>query len=227
MSGGTRFAGLGARFCHGILTAISEEIANRGIALSLKIVQSSDGRRQRSERSQVAIIEAALALMDEGILVPTAQLVADRAGVGIRSFFRHFPDMDSLWLAADEMLRESYEVLFKTDARSGALAERVSQAVALYGNAFDELSQIILNTHALMWRFPKLRQNYAWHQKRLRKELELWLPEVAALPSERRESVHAAASFEMWHRLREHQGLTATVSCDIVVRLITESLSAK
>ena len=31
-----------------------------------------------------------------------------------------------------------------------------------------------------MWRFPKLRQNYAWHQKRLRKELELWLPEVAA-----------------------------------------------
>lgn len=227
MSGGTRFAGLGARSCHGILTAISEEIANRGIALSLKIVQSSDGRRQRSERSQVAIIEAALALMDEGILVPTAQLVADRAGVGIRSFFRHFPDMDSLWLAADEMLRESYEVLFKTDARSGTLTERVSRAVALYGNAFDELSQIILNTHALMWRFPKLRKNYAWHQKRLRKELELWLPEVAALPRERRESVHAAASFEMWHRLREHQGLTATVSCDIVVRLITESLSAK
>jgi AcrR family transcriptional regulator len=65
--------------------------------------------------------------MDEGILVPTAQLVADRAGVGIRSFFRHFPDMDSLWLAADELSRESYEVLFKTDARSGTLAERVSQ----------------------------------------------------------------------------------------------------
>ena len=227
MSGGTRFAGLGTRSCHGILTAISEEIADRGIAVALKIVQSSDGRRQRSERSQVAIIEAAMALMDEGILVPTAQLVADRAGVGIRSFFRHFPDMDSLWLAADELSRESYEVLFKTDARSGTLAERVSQVVALYGNAFDELSQIILNTHALMWRFPKLCQNYAWHQKRLRKELELWLPEVAALPREQREAVHATASFEMWHRLREHQGLTATVSCNIVVRLIMESLSAK
>ena len=195
--------------------------------MALKIVQSSDGRRQRSERSQVAIIEAALALMDEGILVPTAQLVADRAGVGIRSFFRHFPDMDSLWLAADEMLRESYEELFKTDARSGTLAERVSQAVALYGNAFDELSQIILNTHALMWRFPKLRENYAWHQKRLRKELELWLPEVAELPRERREAVHATASFEMWHRLREHQGLTAAASCDVVARLITESISTK
>ena len=217
---------MGARLCHGILTAISGEVVGGSDPLALKIVQSSDGRRQRSERSQVAIIEAALALMDEGILVPTAQLVADHAGVGIRSFFRHFPDMDSLWLAADEMLRESYEELFKTDARSGTLAERVSQAVALYGNAFDALSQIILNTHALMWRFPKLRENYAWHQKRLRKELELWLPEVTGLPPGRREAVHAAASFEMWHRLREHQSLSAAVSCDIVIRMVMDSLSA-
>lgn len=195
--------------------------------MALKIVQSSDGRRQRSERSQVAIIEAALALMDEGILVPTAQQVADRAGVGIRSFFRHFPDMDSLWLAADEMLLDSYEALFKVDDRSGSIDERVTRAVSLYGNAFDQLSQIILCTQTLLWRFPKLRENYAWHQKRLRKELELWLPEVAALPRERREAVHAAASFEMWHRLREHQGLSVAVSCEIVIRLVLDFVSAK
>ena len=195
--------------------------------MALKIAQSSDGRRQRSERSQVAIIEAALALMDEGILVPTAQQVADRAGVGIRSFFRHFPDMDSLWLAADDMLLDFYEALFKVDHRSGSIDERVSRAVTLYGNAFDQLSQIILCTQTLLWRFSKLRENYAWHQKRLRKEFELWLPEVAALPRERREAIHAIASFEMWHRLREHQGLSATVSCDIVIRLVMDSLSIK
>ena len=47
--------------------------------MALNIVGSSDGRRQRSERSQTAIIEAALALMEEGTLVPTAQQIADRA----------------------------------------------------------------------------------------------------------------------------------------------------
>ena len=88
--------------------------------------------------------------MDEGILVPTAQQVADRAGVGIRSFFRHFPDMDSLWLAADDMLLDSYEALFKVDDRSGSIDERVSRAVTLYGNAFDQLSQIILCTQTLL-----------------------------------------------------------------------------
>ena len=125
--------------------------------MELNIVQSSDGRRQRSERSQTAIIAAALALMEEGTLVPTAQQVADRAGVGIRSFFRHFADMDSLFLAVDASLLDSYEALFRVDDRSGSLGQRTVRAIDLYGNAFDKLSQIVLCTKALLWRFPKLK----------------------------------------------------------------------
>lgn len=194
--------------------------------MALNIIQSSDGRRQRSERSQTAIIEAALALMDEGALVPTAQQIADRAGVGIRSFFRHFADMDSLFLAADEMLISSYEALFEVDNRAGTLSERVARAIDLYGNAFDQLRPIILCTQAQLWRSPKLRENYAWHQKRLRKELELWLPEVAALPKDRREALHAVASFDMWHRLREHQGLSLKASSDIVTSLVNDLIAS-
>jgi AcrR family transcriptional regulator len=194
--------------------------------VELNIVQSSDGRRQRSERSQTAIIAAALALMEEGTLVPTAQQVADRAGVGIRSFFRHFADMDSLFLAVDASLLDSYEALFKVDDRTGPLGQRATRAIDLYGNAFDRLSQIVLCTKALLWRFPKLRENYAWHQKRLRKELELWLPEVAELSTDRRDAVHAVASFEMWNRLREHQGLSQKASGEIVARLVLDLISA-
>ena len=193
--------------------------------MALNIVGSSDGRRQRSERSQTAIIEAALTLMEEGTLVPTAQQIADRAGVGIRSFFRHFADMDSLFLAADEMLLDSYEALFQVADRDGSLSTRVSRAVELYGNAFDNLMQMILCTKALLWRFPKLKENYAWHQRRLRKELELWLPEVADLPRDRHEAVHAVASFEMWHRLREHQGLSYGASADIVTGMVMDLVS--
>ena len=194
--------------------------------MALNIATSSDGRRQRSERSQTAIIEAALSLMDEGTLVPTAQQIADRAGVGIRSFFRHFADMDSLFLAADEMLISSYEALFEVDNRAGTLSERVARAINLYGNAFDQLRPIILCTQAQLWRSPKLRENYAWHQKRLRKELELWLPEVAALPKDRREALHAVASFDMWHRLREHQGLSPKASSDIVISLVNDLIAS-
>ena len=107
--------------------------------MTLKIAPTADGRRQRSERSQVAIVEAALMLISEEKQVPTAQQIADRAGVSIRSFFRHFADMDALFLSADEMLGASYETLFAVSDRSGTLSQRISHAVELYGNAFDEL----------------------------------------------------------------------------------------
>ena len=194
--------------------------------MALNIAPSSDGRRQRSERSQTAIIEAALSFMDEGTLVPTAQQIADRAGVGIRSFFRHFADMDSLFLAADDMLLSSYEALFEVDNRAGSLTERVARAIDLYGNAFEKLRPIILCTQAQLWRSPKLQENYAWHQKRLRKELELWLPEVAELPKDRREAVHAVASFSMWNRLREFQGLSIKTSADIVTSLVNDLIAS-
>jgi hypothetical protein len=116
--------------------------------------------------------------------------------------------MDALFLSADEMLGASYETLFAVSDRSGTLSQRISHAVELYGNAFDELCDLILCTQALAWRFPALQARYAYHQKRLRNELELWLPEVATSLRTQREAVHAVASFEMWHRLREHQRLS-------------------
>jgi hypothetical protein len=45
--------------------------------------QVVDGRRLRTERSRTAIIEGMVALQEEGILVPTAQQVADRSGINI------------------------------------------------------------------------------------------------------------------------------------------------
>ena len=195
--------------------------------MTLKIAPTSDGRRQRSERSQVAIIEAALALINEEKQVPTAQQIADRAGVSIRSFFRHFADMDALFLSADEMLGASYATLFAVSDRSGTLSERISRAVNLYGNAFDQLSELILCTQALAWRFPALQERYAYHQKKLRDELELWLPEVASPTKSRREAVHAVASFEMWHRLREHQRLPQKSSHEIILGLVTDLLATR
>ena len=69
-----------------------------------------DGRRLRSERSKQAIIDAILALMEEGNLVPSAQTVADRAGIGIRSVFRHFADMEELYAIAGEQQRHEKHV---------------------------------------------------------------------------------------------------------------------
>ena len=189
-------------------------------------VVSVDGRRQRGERTRQAIIEAALSLQEEGVLVPTAQQISDRAGVLIRSFFRHFEDMETLFKAADDQLRDSYEALFIGGDRQGPLSERVHRAVERRSAAFEQLKNLMLGTKALLWRYETLRNNYARNQKGLRKDLESWLPELNDLSEVKCESVHAIASFEMWNRLRSEQGLTEQASISVIQSTLISLLSA-
>ena len=189
-------------------------------------VVSVDGRRQRGERTRQAIIEAALSLQEEGVLVPTAQQISDRAGVLIRSFFRHFEDMETLFKAADDQLRDSYEALFIGGDRDGFLEERINRAVERRSAAFEKLKNLFLGTKAQLWRYEMLRKNYARNQRGLRKDLEAWLPELTGLPEVERESIHAIASFEMWNRLRSEQGLSETASISVVKSTLISLLSS-
>lgn len=181
---------------------------------------AADGRRLRSERSRAAIIDAALDLIREGTLVPTAQQISDRAGVGMRTFFRHFEDMESLFSAVEAHTRTSYEALFELGEQQGSVEERVAHVVLRHADAYERIKNIALSTHAQLWRSEVLTKNYARNQRKLREHLNVWLPELEALPPEQREAVDAIASFEMWHRLRTHQGLSKKASIGVVTRLL-------
>ena len=182
--------------------------------------EAADGRRLRSERSRLAIVEAALALQEEGVLVPTAQQISDRAGVGIRSFFRHFEDMETLFEAADDHIRDSYEALFLGGDRDGTLEERIDHAVERHADAYESVTNIVQGTSAQLWRYETLRKNYARNQRALRRDLDDWLPELKAVPRDTREAIDAIASHEMWHRLRYHQGMSKKASISILKALL-------
>jgi AcrR family transcriptional regulator len=180
----------------------------------------SDGRRQRTERSRSAIINAALELIEEGVLIATAQQITDRANVGIRTFFRHFEDMGALAQAVDESIRGQYEAAMLDADRSGTLEERILHAVERHADVYEQNYNIILATTAQRWRLEILQQNYARVQKGLRKDLDNWLPELKTIASSQREAIDAIASFEMWHRLREHQGLSVKTCIEIINGLL-------
>ena len=69
-----------------------------------------------------------------------------------------------------------------------------------------------------------MRKNYARYQRGLRKDLDDWLPELKKVSSHRREMIDAAASFEVWHRVRVHQGLSKKTSIQIIVEALTDLL---
>ena len=174
-------------------------------------IESLDGRRQRSARSRAAIIEANFELIQEGMLAPTAQQIAERAGVGIRSFFRHFEDMESLASASDDHIRSTYEALWAGGDR--------------HSDAYEQVAHLILSTRSQLWRSEVLRGNYARNQHKLALDLDHWMPEITQLPSAQRKAVYATASFDMWHRLRSVQAMDSESAVSVVVTLIKTLLN--
>lgn len=80
----------------------------------------ADGRRQRSQRSREKILRAYWELMLAGDMDPSAAAIADHAGVGLRSVFRHFEDLDTLLrelmaLCYDEVTPEFMKPLKSTN----------------------------------------------------------------------------------------------------------------
>ena len=59
-----------------------------------------DGRHARAERTRGAIVGALLDLADEGNVAPTAQELATRARVALRSIRQHFASREILLIAA-------------------------------------------------------------------------------------------------------------------------------
>jgi AcrR family transcriptional regulator len=186
-----------------------------------KTDKKPDGRVLRSERSRQLIMDAMAALIREGNLVPTAQQVAERAEVGIRTVFRHFNDMESLFETMDVAIIETYRDKFRGGDRDGSLPERIRHAVERHATAYDFAQPVMDMTRVQMWRFKILQKNYARSQRELRLDLEHWLPEIRTLPPLQRELVDAAASYELWNRLRAQQGLSKKKATEAVVLMIS------
>ena len=88
--------------------------------------------------------------------------------------------------------------------------------------AYESVNNVVLGTLAQLWRYEILRKTYARNQRGLRRDLEDWLPELKSVSRDKREAIDAVASFDMWHRLRYHQGLNKKASISILKSLMKD-----
>lgn len=188
--------------------------------------KAADGRVIRGERNRQTLLDAAYDLIEEGNLAPSAQEIAQRAGVGLRGVFRHFGDMEGLRAAIDERTSAQGAARFAGGNREGSFRERLLHAVEQHAAAYEDKGNFFRAMQIDRWNSEVLRKSYDRDNHRLRKDLEDWLPELKSLSPHRREAVDMVASFEAWQRLREHQHQSAEVSIDIVYDMIKTLMTA-
>lgn len=88
-----------------------------------------DGRTARAVRTRDALVDATIALVEEGDLRPTAPRIAERAGVSVRSVFQHFDDLETLFSAVGaRMVQRLAELVDPIDPHA-PLEHRISEFV--------------------------------------------------------------------------------------------------
>ena len=92
-------------------------------------VEVLDGRKSRTARSRLAICEACLDLVQEGVLQPSADEIAERAGLSRRSVFNHFADLAELYDAVVEVGTLRYAPLLEEISAVEPIAQRVDHLV--------------------------------------------------------------------------------------------------
>lgn len=167
-----------------------------------------DGRRERSADSHRRIIAAMMELVESGLYAPTAEAVAARAEVSLRTVFRHFEEMDNLYMEIVEILFERVAPMLDQPmvARTwpALLDETLDQRAMLFEAIAPYFVTMTLHRHR--------NKTMASQGRRLvtmsRDLLAVTLP--AQLVSDRQlfELMCALLSMETWLRLRETQGLT-------------------
>ena len=102
-----------------------------------------DGRRARRERGRLAVIDAMFALLQDGKVPVSADMVADRAGVSVASVFRYFDGLDDLQLQTFERFRERFEPLLVIDSAATTLPERVAAFVGSRADLYEQAGAIM------------------------------------------------------------------------------------
>ncbi len=69
----------------------------------------TDGRHRRSAHSRQRILDALIALLSDGEMRPSADQLAERAGVGRRTVFRLFSDMESIYAGLYAQMRSDLQ----------------------------------------------------------------------------------------------------------------------
>src|SRR3954465_5134381 len=101
-----------------------------------------DGRVLRGERNRAAIVDALLALLEEGSPRPAAQDIAARAGVSVRSVFQHFADMETLYAALVARQIERVQELADDVDASAPFHERVDAFVAQQARLYERVTPV-------------------------------------------------------------------------------------
>lgn len=199
----------------------------------MTVTEPVDGRRLRRDRNRETVVEALLSLYRESNLAPSADEIAERAGISARSLFRYFDDVDSLVRTAVARQQDHLAPLYAVTARPDQpLADRVDRFVADRVRLLEAMGPVGQLARALAPKQPLVAAELGRIRAVLRDQLvDVFGPELDRLGRGERAEVLAAldvaCSWEAQHLLRQDQGVSRATASRVMARSIRRLLGGE
>lgn len=186
---------------------------------------TEDGRRARSRSSRAKIVAAMLDLVAAGEVSPSAAQVAELAGVGLRSVFRHFKDMDGLYREMTEAVEARVRPILMRPPDGATWQQRLHDIAARRALIFETILPYRVSSSLRRFESAYLMADY---QRMVRFESEALvahLPPQVRADSAGAQGLGAILSFSTWEHLRRESGLSPDASEAVVRRLLDDALA--
>lgn len=200
--------------------------------MSSAAAESIDGRTHRTLRSRRAICDACLDLVEEGTLQPSADEIAQRAGVSRRSIFNHFADLGELYDAVAEAGMQRCAPLLAEISIEAPVEQRLERLVAVRAKFLEATAAFTraLTAQALVGPMPDqaIRVSRAALELQHAEVERLFVPELEGHPQQVRDEIIEAMSAVLsplsWEFLRRSRGNSQSRTRAVVKRTLAAIL---
>ena len=193
-------------------------------AMKSKARQRLDGRHRRSQASRRRIVRAMQDLIEAGNVLPSAEAVARRARVGLRTVFRHFENMESLYREIDSLIAAEVIPIVESPLVSGDWRSQLQEILGRRIRIFERILPFKVAADVHRHTSPFLERQMKSFATLQRATL------LPVLPDERKkepifvETLDLILSFDTWRRLRKDQKLSSAKARAVLERLLDSAI---
>lgn len=185
----------------------------------------------RAERNRDSVVEAVLSIITEqgGEPFPGASDVAVRARVSERTVFRHFADLDSLFLAAASHQRPTLTTYLGPRPEDPEPGNRIATIVKLRSKLYEEIAPVRRVAVHLAARHATLADQMSEAYKSARAQVAAtFAPELGRAGSAKGtllDELDLILSWATWEQLRTIQRCSPERARKLVTGLLTAALT--
>lgn len=167
-----------------------------------------------------------LELVGTGDYAPSAARVAETAGVGLRTVFRHFNDMDTLFREMSEIITARVLPIIQQSPQGDTWKARLFDIADRRARVFEAIMPYRLSADLKRFQSPYLMED---QRRMLQLESEIidaHLPAAIRADAAGSQGIKIILGFQTWRALRHDQQLPLDAARAVVRRLLDDSLAA-